>query len=126
MIDAIAAATTAVALITPALAEIAKGAAGHLGELADDKLLRLLRNKLTGPAHVALTALAARPDSEARQSVLREELIDLLRQEPALLADLAALLPANAASHDITTQTIHGDGAIGVVNKGNANTVTIR
>jgi hypothetical protein len=123
MIDAVAAATAAVTLITPALADMARDAAGHPGEAADDKLIPWLHHNLTGRAQVALTELAARPDSEARQSVLREELLALLRQEPALLADLAALLPAHDTNLDIETHTIEAEGAIGALTRGNTDTM---
>ncbi len=123
MIDALAAAANAVALVTPALIEIGKGAAGKVGETAAGKLLGWLRGKTTGRAAQALDDLQADPASPGYQAVLREQLGKLLQQQPGLLDELRALLPAQPAG-DTLSQHL-GAGAKGGQINGDSDTITI-
>jgi hypothetical protein len=123
MIDAIAAATGAVGLVTPALIEIGKGAAAKVGETAAGKVLAWLRAKATGSAHAALNDLERDPASADNQAGLRKQLSKLLEQEPSLLDELRTLLPARPAG-DAFAQRLEA-GAKGAQVKGDGNTITI-
>jgi len=126
MIDALAAAANAVAFVTPALIEVGKGGAEKLGETAAGKLLAWLRGKTTGQAREALIDLEREPTSSDNQADLRKQLAKLLAQEPALLAEMSALLPATSTVGDRLEQHVEGAGAKGVqISKGSGNTVTI-
>jgi hypothetical protein len=125
MIDAVAAAASAVGFITPALVEIGKGSAKKLGDTAAEKLLAWLRTKTTGPAQEALTDLEREPLSPDNQADLRKRLAKLLEQNPVLLEEMHALLPVPAASGDRMEQHVHGDGAKGLQIKGSGNTSTM-
>jgi hypothetical protein len=124
MIDAIAAAASAVGFLTPALAEIGKGAAGKLGGTGVEALLAWLRAKTTGRAKEALEDLEKHPDSGDNQADLRKQLAKLLTDDPALLAELAALLPA-AKSDERMVQNITGSNNKAAQVKGDGNTTTI-
>jgi hypothetical protein len=151
MIDIAAAAASAVTLITPALIEIGKGVAKKTGEAGGDSLVGWLRGKLTGSAarealadleaapespdlqaalrvqaaREALADLEAAPENQDLQAALRVQLVKLLTKEPALLAELHALLPAPGFGADSMTQHIEGAGAKGAQIKGDGNSVTI-
>ncbi len=124
MIDALAAASSAVAAITPALVEMGKGLAEGVGEGGAGKLLGWLRAKLSGRGQEALAELASDPDSADNQADLRKQLKKLLEQEPALLDELRALLPAPGTGGDTMTQSVGAGGQGVLINKGSGNTVT--
>ncbi len=124
MIEALAAAASAVAFVAPALTEMAKHGAGKIGDAAAEKLLGWLRAKTTGPAREALADLERDPAAADNQADLRKRLAKLLEEEPALLDELRALLPAPAAG-DTLQQHVEGAGAKGVQIKGGGNTVSI-
>ncbi|MBW4093535.1 MAG: hypothetical protein HIU82_20910 [Proteobacteria bacterium] len=122
MIDALATAASTVAAISPWLTEIARGAADRIGEAATNSLLAWLRTKTTGRARDALAGLERQPDSADNQADLRKQLAHLLEQDPALLAELRALLSAGG---DRMEQHVTGANAKGVQIKGGGNTVTL-
>jgi hypothetical protein len=123
MIDALAA--SAVAAVTPLLIEAGKGGAEKLGETAIGRLLRWLRTKTTGRAQEALADLQRAPDSPDNQADPRKQLAKFLEQNPALLEEMRALLPAPGAAGDTMKQHVEGAGAKGVQIKGGRNTVTM-
>src|SRR5271155_5105904 len=110
MIDVLATAAGAVAFLTPALIEIGKGGAGKLGGTAMETLLALLRTKTVGPARDALAELEGAPADPDNQAVFRKLLGKLLSQDPELLAELHALLPALDAGGDRLKQHVEGAG----------------
>ena len=115
----------AVALAAPYLVEAGKGAAKKLGEGAGGKVWSWLAEKLTGHAKEALDDLEKNPGAEDNQADLRKQLTKLLEADPALLAELRALLPPAPAT-ETTTQTQNvGDNSRGVQNKGDNNSINI-
>ena len=125
MINALATAASTVAALSPWLAEIGKGGAEKLGEAATGRLLTWLRAKTTGRARDALADLERQPGSTDNQADLRKQLAQLLEQNPALLAELHALLQAVPAGGDRMEQHVTGANAKGVQIKGGGNTVTL-
>ena len=122
MIDALATAASTVAALSPWLVEIGRGGADRLGEAAAGKLLTWLRANTTGRARDALADLERQPESADNQADLRKQLAQLLQQDPALLAELHALLPAGG---DRMEQHVTGANAKAVQIKGGGNTVTM-
>lgn len=126
--DPISLASAAVATLAPYLAKAGEGAAKKIGEQAVDsagKLLGWMRAKLGGRAQEALDDLAAKPDSEDNQADLRKQLAKALEADPALAAELRALLPADALAEGSMTQNVSGAGAKAAQVKGSGNTTTI-
>jgi hypothetical protein len=126
--DPITLATAAVAALAPYLAKAGEGAAKKLGEEAVDaggKLLGWMRARLTGRAQEALEDLAATPGNEDNQADLRKQLAKTLAADPALAADLARLLPGNAAGADSMSLNVSGAGAKVAQVKGSGNTTSI-
>ncbi|MFL5288492.1 MAG: hypothetical protein ACJ8AW_47945 [Rhodopila sp.] len=120
-------ASTAVALLSPYLAKAGEGAAKKIGEDTVEtggKLLAWVRAKLNGRAKEALDDLAAKPDSGDNQADLRKQLAKVLEADPALTAELRAILPADAASTDSMSQNV-GAGAKAAQVKGSGNTTSI-
>jgi hypothetical protein len=115
-----------IASITPALIEIGKGGAKKIGEAGGDSVVGWLRSKMTGPAaREALGDLEAAPENPDLQAALRVQLAKLLTKEPALLAELQALLPTPGVGGDSMAQHVEGAGAKGAQIKGDGNSVTI-
>jgi hypothetical protein len=115
-----------IASITPALIEIGKGGAKKIGEAGGDSVVGWLRSKMTGPAaREALADLEAAPENPDLQAALRVQLAKLLTKEPALLAELQALLPTPGVGGDSMAQHVEGAGAKGAQIKGDGNSVTI-
>src|SRR4051794_28254964 len=97
--DPISLAAAAVAVLSPYLAKAGEGAAKKLGEEAVDgagKLLGWMRAKLGGGAKEALEELATTPGDQDNQAVLRKQLAKALQADPALAAELQAMLPREA------------------------------
>jgi len=125
MIDVLATAADAVTFITPALIEAGKAGAEKLAETAPGKLLAWLREKTTGRAQEALTDFENAPEAPDNQADLRKQLVKLLEQNPGLLTELHALLPALAGGGDRMEQHVEGAGAKAAQVKGRGNTVTM-
>src|SRR3954469_4484843 len=107
-------ASATVALLAPYLAKAGEGAAKKIGEDAVEtggKLLGWMRAKLGGRAKEALDDLAAKPDSEDNQTDLRKQLAKVLEADPALVAELHAMLPADAQDPGSMSQNVSGAGA---------------
>jgi hypothetical protein len=125
MIDAVAAAFSTVALITPALIEIGKGGANKFGETAAEKVLGWLRGKTIGRAQEALTDLEREPVSEDNQADFRKQLAKLLTDNPALLSELSALLPPEQVGAGDRLEQHIGAGGKEAQIKGSGNTTNI-
>jgi transketolase len=102
----IAVLTTFLAPFLPYLMKLggkaAEGAAGKLGEDAWNKAKAVwskLSPKVEASSEVKVAAeqVAAKPDSQARQSVLQEELEALLQQNPELAEAIARIMREDAA-----------------------------
>lgn len=123
--DPLTLAGSAVALLSPYLAKAGESAAGKVGEAATEaggKLLDWLQVKLDGRGKEALDDLKARPGAEDNQADLRKQLAKTLEANPALAAELAALLPPSAPG-DTTSAVAVGDGARANAIKGDNNQV---
>jgi hypothetical protein len=118
-------ASAAVAALSVYLAKVGDGAAKKIGEEAGGKLLGWMRTKLTGRAKEALSDLVAHPDSEDNQADLRKQLTKALETDPALAAELQAMLPAAATMADSMVQNVGGAGPKAAQVKGSGNTTTI-
>ena len=117
-------ATQAAAIAALYLGETGKAVAKKVGEELGGKLLPWLRQKLTGRAKEALDDLEKNPGAEDNQADLRKQLTKLLEADPALLAELRALLPpAPATETTLQTQTV-GDNSRAAQNKGD-NTINL-
>ena len=103
--DPITLATAAVAALTPLLG----AGATEVAKTASKDLYGWLKGKLVGRAADALGDLEKAPDSVDNQADLRKQLTKLLEAEPALAAELRALLPGNAAG--AVSQTIVQTGS---------------
>ena len=113
----------AVALAAPYLVEAGKSAAKKLGEGVGGKIWSWLSEKLTGRAKEALDDLEKNPGVADYQAVLRVQLVKLLEADPALLAELRALLPPEPAPETtIQTQTV-GDNSRAAQNTGDNNKI---
>jgi hypothetical protein len=126
--DPISLATAAVAVLSPYLAKAGEGAAKKIGEEAVDgagKLIGWMRTKLGGAAQKALDDLAAKPNSELNQTDLRTQLAKALEADPALAAELQAMLPRQATEAGAMTQDVSGAGAKAQQIRGSGNTSTI-
>jgi len=126
--DPVTLASAAVALLSPYLAKVGEGAAKKIGEDTVEtggRLLGWMRAKLGGRAKEALDDLAAKPGSEDNQADLRKQLAKALEADPALAAELRAMLPAGAAGTDSMSQTVSGAGAKAAQVKGSGNTTSI-
>jgi hypothetical protein len=120
-------ASAAVAALSLYLAKVGDGAAKKIGEEAAEaggKLLGWMRAKLRGRAQEALDDLVAHPDREDNQADLRKQLTKALEADPALAAELRAMLPA-APTVDSVVQNVSGAGAKTAQVKGSGNTTTI-
>jgi tetratricopeptide (TPR) repeat protein len=126
--DPVTLATAAVAVLAPYLAKAGEGAAKKLGEEAVDaggKLLFWLRGKLGGRAQEALDDLKKEPGSEDNQADVRKQLKKALEADPALAAELQAMLPREATDAGAMTQDVSGAGAKAAQVRGSWNTTTI-
>jgi len=95
----VAAATGAVAYITPARVGIGRGGATKVGETAAGDLLAWLQTTATGQAREALTDLEGEWNAADSQADPSEQLAKLLAQEPALFAELhSSRLPLRPGS----------------------------
>ncbi len=120
-------AVSAVALVAPYLADLAKGAAEAVGGDAAKAVLAWMRAKLGGTAKEALEDLEQDPGLEENLADLRKRLRKALEAEPALADELRALLPSGVAAQPV--QVIQGDigaGAAVVQSVGSGNTIGIR
>mgnify|MGYP001462612441 CR=1 FL=1 len=108
MIDPVTLATAAVAFLTPYLVEGGKEAA----KTAAKDVYGWLKGRLTGRAAEALGDLEQAPASEDNRADLRKQLAKALEADPALAAELQAMLPAEAL-RGITVQTIDQSGSTG-------------
>jgi hypothetical protein len=118
-------ASAAVAALSVYLAKVGDGAAKKIGEEAGSRLLSWMRAKLHGRAQEALNDLEANPDSEDNQVDMRKQLVKALETDPALAAELCAILPAPATMADSMVQNVSGAGAKAAQVKGSGNTTTI-
>jgi hypothetical protein len=121
-------ATAAVAALSVYLAKVGDGAAKKIGEEAAEaggKLLGWMRAKLRGRAQEALDDLVVHPDREDNQADLRKQLTKALETDPALAAELQAMLPAAATMADSMVQNVGGAGPKAAQVKGSGNTTTI-
>lgn len=88
--DPLSVATAAVALVGPYLAEGGK----EVAKSAAKDVYGWLKNKLTGRAAEALGDVEKKPTSELDRADLVKQLAKALEADPALVAQLEALLPA--------------------------------
>ena len=90
-------ATLTVAAVSPYLVEVAKGAAGKVGEAAYEgsaKLWKFLKSKLRGGDEKALARIEGEPGNADNQAALRVALKEWVEREPTFRDELAALLNA--------------------------------
>jgi len=126
--DPISLASAAVAVLSPYLVKASEGAAEKIGEEsveAGRKLFGWLRARLGGRGQEALNDLASKPGSDDNQADLRKQLAKALAADPALIAELRALLPADATGGDTMVQNVSGAGAKAAQVKGSGNTTNI-
>ena len=117
---------SAVALAAPYLGKAGEEAAKTVGKESAEvglKLVGWLRNKLTGRAREALDDAEAKP-TEDNKADLRKQLTKLLEAEPALLAELRALLPAPPADAGGQHMKV-GDNSVGVQNTGANSSISV-
>lgn len=128
-IEPVTAAAATVFFIGPYLAKMGEAAAEKIGEAGADaagKVLGWLRNKLTPGGREALQDLEQVPENVDRQGALRVQLEKVLEQHPELLAELEAMLPAEAIEQGgAMVQNVSGVGAKASMTKGSGNTTTI-
>lgn len=120
-------AAAAVTAVAPYALKAAGSAAEKIGELSAEtaaKVAGWLRDKLTGRAKESLERLETEPGNPDLATALKVDLSYLLKSDPALLAELRALIPA-ATVTDNQTQTITGDNNKAVQNKGDNNNISI-
>ena len=121
-------AAAAVSLLAPYLVKAGDRAAEKLGQSTVEgggKLLAWMKRKLTGRAQESLAELEATPASADDQADFRKQLTKTLKEDPALLRELVALLPANAVS-DVVSAVATGAGSIANATKGDKNTTFIQ
>lgn len=121
-------ATTAVATLSPYLVKMGESAAETLGESSVEgagKLLGWMKSKLTGRAQEALADLEAAPADDGNRADLTKQIRKALEADPALAAELAALLPAEA-SGDMVTAIASGDNSVANAVKGSGNQTYIQ
>jgi hypothetical protein len=126
--DPLTLASAVVAVLLPYLAKAGEGAAKKIGEDSVEtggKLLAWMRAKLSGRGQEALDDLAASPENEDNQADLRKQLAKALKDNPALVAELRALLPADAQDPGGMSQNVSGAGAKAAQVKGSGNTTSI-
>ena len=125
--DPVSLASAAVAVLSPYLVKAGEGAAEKIGEEsveAGAKLFGWLRAKLGGRGREALNDLASKPGSDDNQADLRKQLAKALESDPTLIAELRALLPADATG-DTMVQNVSGAGAKAAQVQGSGNTTNI-
>ena len=106
-------ATLTVAAVSPYLVEVAKGAAGKVGEAAYErsaKLWKFLKSKLRGGDVKALARIEGEPGNADNQAALRVVLREWVEQDPAFRDELAALLNALPKTAAHQSAVIVGDG----------------
>jgi hypothetical protein len=116
----------AMAVLTPYLIEAGHSAAKTAGKEAAEtggKLLGWLREKMAPRGKEALAELEQKPDLASNQDDVRVQLTKLLEQNPGLVAELRALLPATGSGGDRMKQHVEGAGAKGVQIHGISNVV---
>ncbi|MFO1075031.1 MAG: hypothetical protein U1E17_20525 [Geminicoccaceae bacterium] len=116
----LATATTTVGLVGPYLAEGGK----EVAKSAARDVYDWLKRRLTGPAAEALGDVERDPASELDRADLVKRLAKALAADPALLQELAALLPAEAKG-DVQQLDQTGSFNKAVQNRGSNNTITI-
>jgi hypothetical protein len=124
--DPVTLAAAAVAVLAPYFAKAGEEAAKKIGEEAVEaggKLLGWMHARLGGRAKDALDDLVAGPGSKDNQADLRKQLVKVLEADPALAADLRAMLPADATGSDSMSQNVSGAGAKAAQMKGSGNTI---
>ncbi len=114
----IAALTAFLAPFLPSLMKLgnkaAETAAGKFGEDAWNKAKAVWEKlypkvEAKEEAKVAVQQVVAKPESEARQAVLREELETLLKENPDLAAALAQIMESDSpASSSVTNIDLQG------------------
>jgi hypothetical protein len=113
----IAAAT--VTALSPYLIEVAKGAAGKVGEAAYEggaRLFKFLKGKLTsGDEQKALSRIERGPEDADNQAALRVMLKESLQQDSAFRDELEALLKALPKTE--TSQSVNVLGDSNIVNQ---------
>jgi hypothetical protein len=112
------------AIVAAAVNLMAQGAAKKTGEetvSAGLKLLRWMRDKLTGRAKEALEDMEKDPSSEDNRADLRKQLIKQLEGQPQLLEELRSLVPASeqAAAQQVINQTGDNNRAAQVAGQNN-------
>jgi hypothetical protein len=125
-------ASTAIALVTPYLAEAAKAGAKKMGEAAGDGVVLLwakIRARLTASGQTnKIEKLEEAPNDERRQTILAGQLEELLESDPSWRAEVADLVARLPRPGTVVTQTIEQRGkdgiAVQVTGQDNAVTVT--
>jgi hypothetical protein len=120
-------AAAAVDALSPYLIEVAKGAAGKVGEAAyagGAKLFKFLKHKLTGgDEQKALSRVELDPEGVDNQAALRVVLKESLQRDVAFQNELEALL--KALSKNITSQSANVVGDSNVVNQAAGKDINI-
>ncbi len=120
-------AAVTVAAVSPYLVEVAKGAAGKVGEAAYEgsaKLWRFLKNKFTGGDEKALARIEGEPENADNQAALRIVLKEWVEREPTFRDELAALLNALPKTAPQQFANVVGDDNV-VVEAAGSNTISI-
>ena len=115
-----------VALVAPFLGKAGEEAAKTVGKEAATsglKMLGWLRDKTTGRAKEALEDAEKQP-TDINKADLHKQLAKLLGENPALLAELQAMLPKAEARAEGQSQTV-GDHGVGIQSKGDRNTISV-
>ena len=121
-------AAAAVSLLAPYLVKAGDRAAEKLGESTVEgggKLLAWMKRKLTGRAQESLAELEATPASADDQADFRKQLTKALKEDPAVLSELVAILPAKTTG-DAVSADANGAGAVANATKGDNNTTFIQ
>ncbi len=127
MIDVLALAASAVTIVKPLLGEAAKAGAGQLGKDMAGKagaVLGWVREKLAGKE--ALADAEAKPDDPLNRQALETALAKLLRDQPALADELAALVKEAGGTVIEARLEQKGDHNMAAQAAGTGNTVTIQ
>ncbi len=126
--EPLALASAAIAMLSPYLAQVGMGAATKIGTESVEtgaRLLGWMRERLGGRGQEALDELAADPDNTLNQQDLHTQLAKALLADPALAAELKAILPAAATGAGSMSQDVSGAGAKAAQVKGSGNTTII-
>lgn len=134
MMDPVSLATGAVLALSPYLPKLAESAAEKIGEgipAAVGKLYHWAKGKLTAGGQEAMDDLAKAPDDQVAKATLERKLAELVKNDPALAAELAAALeearsqlPAGVQTQINQVLTV-GDNSKAAQVTGNQNSVSI-